>query len=480
MKKTILCSLTAFLFSSPLLAQTAPGGITEDLNYWLKADAGVTLSNGLVSQWNNQTSTGGNINQTNNNLRPSFTSNALNFNPAISFSTALRSEDFLNTDELVWDSDTVIVVFNPSQSLGNNVTLQAVLVYNIPNNTFGDAGIGIGTIAGNGNFFNSTDITPAQSGEYIAESRVSPNNTADPVLAVVRQNTVLNPTQSQHRFWGEDTNINITNLSQYASHQNTEFTIGQRDGGGLPFDGDVLEAISYSSRLDDVSLRRIESYLSIKYGLTLNQRTGQDYVSSSANTIYDADGVLAGFVSNIAGIGRDDASGLNQKQSTSTTTNSVQANNNGLVTIGLGTIAETNALNTNNFAADQTFMLWGNNAASTNFNTSFTNASTSFTRMQRIWAIQETGNVGTVRLTIPQSLFDNDLAPSLVISTNTTIGSADTVIPLSDDGNNNYTARVNFRNGDFFTFAQSESDSSDEAELFITPLPSGGAVIFGL
>jgi len=146
MKTIILSFLITVSFSSPVLAQTAPGGVSSDLNYWLKADAGVTLSNGLVSEWENQTAAGGNINQTNATLRPSFTADALNFNPAISFAvdTNPRTVDFLNTDDLVWDSDTVILVFNPSQNLGDGGPLQAVLVYNIPNNTFGDAGIGIG------------------------------------------------------------------------------------------------------------------------------------------------------------------------------------------------------------------------------------------------------------------------------------------------------------------------------------------------
>jgi len=319
---------------------TIPGGVSTNLNYWLKADAGVTQTAGLVSQWENQTTAGGNTNQTNSARQPSFTTNALNFNPAISFNAQAGDFDFLSTDDLVWDSDTVILVFNPSRDSGNGGSLQAVLVYNIPNNRFGDAGIGIGSISNTGtsNFFNSTDISPNQRGEYIAASRVSPRTTADPILAVVRQNTSANPTQSQHRFWGEDTSISILNLNQYASHRNTQFTIGQRDGGGLPFDGDVLEAISYSSRLDNASLRRIESYLSIKYGLTLNQNTLQDYLDSLGNTIYDSNGTLSNYVSNIAGIGRDDRSGLNQKQSISTTTNSVQNNNNGLVTIGLGSM----------------------------------------------------------------------------------------------------------------------------------------------
>jgi len=112
-----------------LFAQTSPGGVSSDLNYWLKADAGVTLTNGQVSQWDNQTSTAGNINQTSNARQPEFTANALNFNPAITFNVAGNDFDFLNTDDLVWDSDTVILVFNPNQDSSSRGTLQAVLVY---------------------------------------------------------------------------------------------------------------------------------------------------------------------------------------------------------------------------------------------------------------------------------------------------------------------------------------------------------------
>jgi len=223
-----------------------------------------------------------------------------------------------------------------------------------------------------------------------------------------------------------------------------------------------------------------ESYLSIKYGLTLNQGTPQNYISSSGTILYDASGALSSYTFNIAGIGRDDSSALNQKQSRSSTTNSIQENNTGLVTIGLETIAVTNELNTNNFLEDQSFILWGNNAESTSFSTSFESSATTFTRMQRLWAIQETNNVGSVQIRIPQSIFNSDLSPSLVISADATIDQADTVIPLIDDGNNNYIATANFNDGDFFTFAQSEVSESSEAVFFVAPLPNSGAVIFGL
>ena len=475
MKSPTLIFLFSLLLSPSLFAQPAPGGVTTNLNYWLKADAGVNLDQGRVDQWENQSpnqsSTTQSINQNNDNRQPNFTPNALNFNPGITFNVSGNNFDFLRSADEVWDSDTVFIVFNPSQDLGNNVTLQAVLVYDIPNNTFGDAGIGIGSFPNTvGNFFNSTDSDANVPGEYIATSQVSPNTTGDSVLAVVRQNTTAAPPRSELRFWGEDAQTSILNPSQFAGHQNRQFTIGQRNGGGLPFDGDVLEAISYSARLNDDSVKKIESYLAIKYGLTLNQSNPQDYISSLGNTIYDSSGSLSLFTSNIAGIGRDDNSGLNQKQSTSTTTNSVQDDNSGLITIGLGSIEATNALNTNSFANDQSFMLWGNNAASLSFDSPLTISSTPLNHMQRTWAIQETGSVGSVTIQVPQSIFNTELVPSILISSDSEFNSSDRVVALQDDGNNNFSANINFNDGEFFTFAQSEQAITSPS-IFVAPLP---------
>jgi len=124
MKNATLSFLVSIMLSYQAVAQTAPGGVSSNLNYWLKADNGVTSDNGRVSQWANQTSTAGNINQAIITRRPSLKTNALNFNPAISFNVSDSDFDFLSTDELVWDSDTVILVFNPNQDSGNIDRLQ--------------------------------------------------------------------------------------------------------------------------------------------------------------------------------------------------------------------------------------------------------------------------------------------------------------------------------------------------------------------
>ncbi|MCC1485605.1 hypothetical protein, partial [Winogradskyella immobilis] len=461
MKIKLLLSLSVLLLLSlNLNAQTGPGGVSNNLSFWLKADAGVIESGGAVSQWNNQGGIG-DIRQSNASFRPSLTSNALNFNPSLFFD---GNDDVLLTGS-GFDSHTQIIVFNPSANISNTSSLEIVLAHSL-DVVNSNAGLGTGNLNAVGGsfpvsyFFSSTDVDTSGGGEYVAALNTPGFSTDDPFLSILRQNdfAIGNVNSLEEiRLWGElQTITTIQNQDQYGVFTNEGFSVGRRFGGSFEFRGDVLEVISFGRRITDNELSSIESYLSIKYGLTLNQSTPQDYVNSLGNTIYDSDGALSGFVSNIAGIGKDDASGLNQKQSISTTTNSVQANNIGLVTIGNGTIAATNILNGNDFSVDQSFMLWGNNGASITLNTPITISSQTLNRMSRIWAIQETGTVGTVTLSIPQSTFNN-VSPTLIVSSNTTFNGSDTAVSLTDDGNGNFTTTVNFTDGDFFTFAQSDA-----------------------
>ena len=148
------------------------------------------------------------------------------------------------------------------------------------------------------------------------------------------------------------------------------------------------------------------------------------------------------FDQNIAGIGRDDDSELNQKQSLS-------IHNGALVTIGNGVIAADNAANTNNFSSYLSFLIWGNDGGSTVIDTTCGICN----RMQRIWAVQETGTINDVAIRIPQSAFSAN-PPILLISTDTNFDENDTRIILTDDGNGNYAATVDFSNGNFFTFGE--------------------------
>lgn len=108
------------------------------------------------------------------------------------------------------------------------------------------------------------------------------------------------------------------------------------------FKGLIPEMIIFNQSLSLNERTRVESYLALKYGISLNQLIPTPYLSSAGDTIWDAD-LNAAFAGNIAGVGRDNISGINQLASSSTQTP-------GLLSIALS-----------DTIADNTFWVWGDN-----------------------------------------------------------------------------------------------------------------------
>lgn len=113
--------------------------------------------------------------------------------------------------------------------------------------------------------------------------------------------------------------------------------------------GLVAEFIVYETILKEKQIARIESYLAIKYGITLER----NYVNSLGQTIWNrkTEGLYS---NNIAGIGRDDVSTLYQKQGTS-------CSSSDKLTIGVDKIAESNSKNTGQLN-NKDYLIWGDNA----------------------------------------------------------------------------------------------------------------------
>ena len=134
--------------------------------------------------------------------------------------------------------------------------------------------------------------------------------------------------------------------------------IGSRKSGvnnynGL-FDGYVHELIFYNRDLTAAEMARIHTYLGVKYGITLDNTGGGtqgDYISTSGTNLWDAS-LNAPYHNQVIGIGRDDAEGLLQKQSHTFDDH---------CRIYLNTLQPTNVANTGVFAANESYVLIGNN-----------------------------------------------------------------------------------------------------------------------
>ncbi|AXG74260.1 T9SS C-terminal target domain-containing protein [Flavobacterium arcticum] len=116
-------------------------------------------------------------------------------------------------------------------------------------------------------------------------------------------------------------------LKSYGKEGETEFSIGKsyvnppNQEENIPavlaeyFSGNFPEFISFPFELTYNQRNRVESYLALKYGVTLIQNGATNYRDSKNIIFWNKENTL--FWNRIFGIGRDDISGLNQLQSES-------------------------------------------------------------------------------------------------------------------------------------------------------------------
>ncbi|WP_409515154.1 beta strand repeat-containing protein, partial [Chryseobacterium sp.] len=425
---TTTVDLTSGQFFSFAGLVTAPGGVVSNLNLWLKADLGTstTADNTAISQWDDLSGVGNNATQSTTANRPSFQNNSgnnINFNPVVNFDGTNDYFQLSNTLQPLGASQRTLVI--PFSSSGFSVPISwgsngANTLYTIRVNPIAlDYGNGNVQSSGSGTstnlnlmsaIYNGSAHTLYQLGKALATNNISLNTSA--TLAAL----------------GAD--VWTGTYSNFVS-------------------GKIPEAIMYSRGLSASELLRVHSYIAIKYGITLDQSTAQNYLAGDGTTIFWNATANTGYNNNIAGIGRDDASALSQKQS--------QSVNSGIQpVIGNGNIFDTNANNTNSFGADKTFMMWGSDTGSASFATPFAFGSSNF-RMTRIWKVQETGTVGTVKVALPVSQLSVSIAqPVLLRSTDAIFDGTDTSLPMNLEtigGVQYYTATIDFASGQFFTFA---------------------------
>jgi pimeloyl-ACP methyl ester carboxylesterase len=155
------------------------------------------------------------------------------------------------------------------------------------------------------------------------------------------------------------------------------------------FDGKVAEIIYYlDANIDDAAQSKIESYLALKYGLTLAKGTAQNYIASNGTVFWNGN---AAYQNDVFGIGRDDASSLNQLISNSMNTGS----GDGMGQSGAGNLVlqKTSAFN------NLQFLVIGNDdGALAEQTTDLPAFQTGAKRVGREWKVNNTGSVGSVNL----------------------------------------------------------------------------------
>jgi hypothetical protein len=213
---------------------------TNALNLWLRADAGVTTSSGLVANWADQSSSGNNAYMTTPSRQPTFVSGALNGKPVIRFNGA---QSLWLPSPVKPNSFTVFIAgknSKPTESFsmilgpgGNNANNQ-LRWENGSQALFVGTGNNLPIITSS---IGNTRVYHALSAWYDGYQ-----------MKVYRDGNLV----STHSF----TTSTTWDLNQIGAYYSSYFMIG-----------DVAEILFYTSALSETDRTTVNSYLKGKYAL---------------------------------------------------------------------------------------------------------------------------------------------------------------------------------------------------------------------
>lgn len=370
--------------------QAAPGGVLDELALWLAADHSGVAPGISPARWRDRSPWGKPVN-TIGSMPLGTPDAAHNFGPYFS---GFSSTAYFKDENSILAPDNVL--------RAGNITVYAVARLNSATADGRIVGIDNDDLQANDPAFSIRDAAPVFARQSTNAITVGHTEQAQ----VGRSAVFSTYTSGTTLGLGLDGRYQTaTVLTAGGGMRGDILQVGYGNNGvngALP--GDLQEVIWFRTALSTDQRRRVESYLSLKYGITYggNESTGvaYNYVDSKSDVIWNKT-TNAGFNRDIAGVGRDDAAGLQQHQGRSVT-------GDGGVTIGVGAIAASNAANATVLAQDRAYLLWGHDGGAPNtvfddpacFNALPVGVEA---RTQRIWKVQNTGFTQAVTIGFDQA-----------------------------------------------------------------------------
>jgi gliding motility-associated-like protein len=348
LKKLFSVVFFAFLLICNFSFSQNPGNIgVANLTGWFKPDA---LPLGNVTTWTTTLSSLGSITVTDATAPyPQATNvpagNVSNYNTTLFFNanTTTNLQTLVNTSSLnLLQNNTTTgqgTFFCAYYFPGGGVTNNHMMLWNNSPHAiqFRNLG-GVGRFAIGQSASNSTNASRDWS-----ESNL-------PTIISARGNR---STATSLNLFESDLLVTTNPASQ--SSGSTGLYFGNMPGNAnAPYNGYLHEFIFYNTNLTAGQMRRVHSYMAIKYGITLDLTGGGvqgDYTSTTDLVLWDASASV-GYHNNVIGIGRDDTQALLQKQSHAFDDN---------YRLYLGALNTNNAANASIFNANVSYVMMGEN-----------------------------------------------------------------------------------------------------------------------
>ena len=336
----LTCVLYCILLSSYCYSQTGPSNISN-CKLWLRADLG-TLKSGVfipkagnLDKWEDQSGSG---NHTTSVVSSPYklTSNSSeekrqNYNPVVFFDS---QTDLFSGPNLGMHNDNTLTEFYVLQNsayVGNN--FKAVF-------STGFSG-GVSHRVENSNGFRSF---------VLYDNNYSGNLSLCGKANTKLEQRIMTAKHTGTNFIGYNNGTQVSlKTTSTGINSNGPYKIGNVEGGAIANKFSISEVILFNRTLTLTEQNKVESYLAIKYGITL----GHDYYNSSGSKIYD----VSTYNNDIIGIIRDDVSNLHQKQSH-------QLDDHDSTRIYIDNLKGTNYDNSGAFSSNNQSIIMGHNNGS--------------------------------------------------------------------------------------------------------------------
>ena len=526
MKKNIFLPYYLWILVIGITGQVeaqSPGGVSG-LNIWFKAgtetqdgsNTAVTTDGQIVGRWRNIVTadvTGFQkwVDQDTGN--PIYRTNQINFNPAIEFD---GSSHMRSVNGSGWNNNT--------NGIGTNATPYSYFAVFYPRDNGEQGPLMWGRNSAGGSANRVLCLSPMvdvgsgyglPSGIDVSSRHYVPNGDnpieQTPMLLGMRNTSGAGNLTAYNMFlqgeeiirtggstvWGILTGNNSSNALHLGTGGATRANTGDFGIPGHQLNGYIAEIILEPSDIGDNAVQKVNSYLALKYGITLNQRINNDYIASDDSDMWKNDN--DGYEFDIFGIGKDMASDFEQKVSTSTEPD-------GILVVSLDsnfTSSNADPLRTKAFSNDLSFVTFANNNSGSggNDDISWSNNPAEVNKcicpeaffIDRQWKVDEFGTdqdsiwIGFDSLVLENSTFVNGFVSTMELFSNATdlymvVKSNDDVNDAADANDNNlsfgytvhkmeldpldgfYKVKYNFQHNDIFTFAQ----------ILSTPVMRGG------
>ncbi len=403
----------------------SPGAVNTNLQLWMRADDGISVAEAInnleVSTWNDQSANSyAAVKELNG---PTFIEEGINFNPVLRFDR--DNDTYLNLGQAA----QLDIKVGAGVSGRSDITVFAAFLTD---------GAGAGTILSKAN--NNVRSYQLWLGDF------------DRVVSYTWGRDQENASFDS-RNWGDihgrnepkitTGTVNSTGYKSYVNNieDNMVFDLGvgdgvatqdvmigaRRDGNGTNntgsdnrLSGDVGEIIVYDRELSAIEIQKVNTYLAIKYGITLGYNdetfvlgnspetqgitysgTSSDYIASNGNVLWSGS-ANTGFGYNVFGIARDNNSNLLQLKSKSSNVQRIEISpGNANFLDAILTIEDEDGVIDN----DLSYLLVGHNGQDISLHTSSL-PERSESLLNRVWRSREsTTDTGETTLTFDLNQF---------------------------------------------------------------------------